>query len=90
MSKLDFPDSKFSLYFLGFHEAGDIPSDKAERVCQILVSSSGGYAIPVVLWVAFQLRGSTPSPVYIPLLKYRSISVCFASRLSGCSSSLPP
>ena len=32
LSKLDFPDMKFTLYFLGFHEAGDIPGDRRERV----------------------------------------------------------
>ncbi|CAL5225450.1 g8269 [Coccomyxa viridis] len=32
ISKLDFPDSKFSLYFLGFHGAGNVPGDKADRV----------------------------------------------------------
>ncbi len=32
LSKLDFPDMKFTLYFLGFHEAGDIPSNRKERV----------------------------------------------------------
>ncbi|CAK0735017.1 Lactoylglutathione lyase [Coccomyxa viridis] len=32
ISKLDFPDSKFSLYFLGYHEGIDIPSDKSDRV----------------------------------------------------------
>ena len=30
--KLDFPDSKFSLYFLGYCKEADIPEDKAERV----------------------------------------------------------
>lgn len=32
IEKLDFPDSKFSLYFLGYHEAKDIPEDRKERV----------------------------------------------------------
>ena len=30
--KLDFPDSKFSLFFLGYHPEADIPEDPAERV----------------------------------------------------------
>jgi lactoylglutathione lyase len=30
--KLDFPDSKFSLYFLGYCKEEDIPEDAAERV----------------------------------------------------------
>ena len=32
LEKLDFPDAKFSLYFLGYHSATDIPEDRAERV----------------------------------------------------------
>ncbi len=32
IEKLDFPDSKFTLYFLGYHEAKDIPEDRKERV----------------------------------------------------------
>ena len=31
LSKLDFPDMKFSLYFLGFEKAEDIPEDVEER-----------------------------------------------------------
>ena len=30
--KLEFPDSKFSLFFLGYHPEADIPEDPAERV----------------------------------------------------------
>jgi len=32
MTKIDFPESKFSLYFLGYHSEADIPQDKADRV----------------------------------------------------------
>ena len=32
IEKLDFPDSKFSLYFLGYHSAGAVPEDPKERV----------------------------------------------------------
>lgn len=32
IEKLDFPDSKFSLYFLGYHDAKGIPEDRKERV----------------------------------------------------------
>lgn len=32
LERLDFPDAKFSLYFLGFQPADAIPEDKAERV----------------------------------------------------------
>lgn len=32
IDKLDFPDNKFSLYFLGYHDAKDIPEDRKERV----------------------------------------------------------
>ncbi|KAL3154237.1 Lactoylglutathione lyase [Trebouxia sp. C0010 RCD-2024] len=32
IEKLDFPDSKFSLYFLGYHDASEIPEDRKERV----------------------------------------------------------
>jgi lactoylglutathione lyase len=32
LSKLDFPDAKFSLYFLGFHSGGSIPEDPQDRV----------------------------------------------------------
>lgn len=31
LNKCDFPTMKFSLYFMGFEEEGDIPSDPAER-----------------------------------------------------------
>jgi lactoylglutathione lyase len=31
MQKLDFPEMKFSLYFMGFEKAEDIPKDDAER-----------------------------------------------------------
>lgn len=36
IEKLDFPDSKFTLYFLGYHEAKDIPEDRKERVRNLL------------------------------------------------------
>ena len=32
IEKLDFPDSKFTLYFLGYHDSKDIPEDRKERV----------------------------------------------------------
>jgi hypothetical protein len=32
ISKLDFPDMNFSLYFLGFHSEEDIPDDPKDRV----------------------------------------------------------
>lgn len=32
ISKLDFPDMKFSLYFLGYHPESDIPDDPKDRV----------------------------------------------------------
>ena len=32
IEKLDFPDSKFTLYFLGYHDASEIPEDRKERV----------------------------------------------------------
>ena len=32
LERLDFPDAKFSLYFLGYQHADAIPNDKAERV----------------------------------------------------------
>ena len=31
LSKLDFPEMKFSLYFMGYEDAGDIPKDENER-----------------------------------------------------------
>ncbi|KAG0714182.1 Lactoylglutathione lyase [Chionoecetes opilio] len=31
LKKLDFPDMKFSLYFMGFEAAQDIPEDEKER-----------------------------------------------------------
>ncbi|GLH15344.1 hypothetical protein R5R35_005237 [Gryllus longicercus] len=31
LQKLDFPEMKFSLYFMGFEKAEDIPSDASER-----------------------------------------------------------
>ena len=33
LTKLDFPEMKFSLLFLGYHEDHDIPEDSADRVC---------------------------------------------------------
>lgn len=30
--KLDFPEMKFSLYFMGYEDPKDIPQDRAERV----------------------------------------------------------
>lgn len=33
IEKLDFPDSKFSLYFLGYHDESETPEDRKERVC---------------------------------------------------------
>jgi hypothetical protein len=32
ITKLDLPDMKFSLYFLGFHSEDDIPEDPKDRV----------------------------------------------------------
>jgi len=32
LCKLDFPDAKFSLYFLGYHSQDDIPESQADRV----------------------------------------------------------
>lgn len=32
LQKLDFPEMKFSLYFMGYEPAQDIPSDPAERI----------------------------------------------------------
>jgi Glyoxalase/Bleomycin resistance protein/Dioxygenase superfamily len=32
ITKLDLPDMKFSLYFLGFHSEADIPEDPKDRV----------------------------------------------------------
>lgn len=32
ITKLDFPEMKFSLYFLGFHALDEIPEDPADRV----------------------------------------------------------
>ena len=32
MCKLDFPESKFTLYFLGYHSADAIPEDPQDRV----------------------------------------------------------
>ena len=32
ISKLDFADMNFSLYFLGFHSEDDIPEDPKDRV----------------------------------------------------------
>jgi catechol 2,3-dioxygenase-like lactoylglutathione lyase family enzyme len=32
ITKLDLPDMKFSLYFLGFHSEDDIPQDPKDRV----------------------------------------------------------
>jgi lactoylglutathione lyase len=37
IEKLDFPDSKFTLYFLGYHKAKDIPEDRKERVRKFAV-----------------------------------------------------
>ena len=31
LKKLDFPDMKFSLYFMGYEKADDIPKDETER-----------------------------------------------------------
>ena len=31
LNRLDFPEMKFSLYFLGYENAEDIPTDKDER-----------------------------------------------------------
>ena len=31
LQKLDFPEMKFSLYFMGFEDAADIPSDHEAR-----------------------------------------------------------
>jgi lactoylglutathione lyase len=31
VSKLDFPEMKFSLYFLGYHDPSTVPQDKADR-----------------------------------------------------------
>lgn len=31
LSKLDFPDMKFTLYFMGFEKPEDIPQDTEER-----------------------------------------------------------
>lgn len=31
LKRLDFPSMKFSLYFMGYEQAGDIPSDETER-----------------------------------------------------------
>ncbi|MEW5301232.1 MAG: hypothetical protein WDW38_004787 [Sanguina aurantia] len=31
LAKLDFPAAKFTLYFMGFEDAADIPDDEAER-----------------------------------------------------------
>lgn len=31
LQKLDFPESRFTLYFLGYEPAGDVPQDKKER-----------------------------------------------------------
>ena len=31
MKKMDFPDMKFSLYFLGYVNESEIPSDEKER-----------------------------------------------------------
>lgn len=32
LQKLDFPEMKFSLYFMGYEEAKDIPSDRKESI----------------------------------------------------------
>lgn len=32
LQKLDFPDNKFSLYFLGYEDSKDIPTDKRESL----------------------------------------------------------
>ena len=31
LKRLDFPDMKFSLYFMGYEQASDIPKDESER-----------------------------------------------------------
>ena len=31
LKKLDFESMKFSLYFMGYEQAGDIPEDESER-----------------------------------------------------------
>ena len=31
LSKLDFPEMKFTLYFVGFEKAEDLPTDEEER-----------------------------------------------------------
>lgn len=31
LQKLDFPDMKFSLYFMGFENSSEIPNDRQER-----------------------------------------------------------
>lgn len=31
LQKLDFPETKFSLYFLGYENAADVPSSGSER-----------------------------------------------------------
>lgn len=37
LTKLDFPDMKFSLYFLGYQPAKDIPDDPKDRVSLPLI-----------------------------------------------------
>ena len=37
LTKLDFPDAKFSLIFLGYHEEADIPEDSKDRVGSVPV-----------------------------------------------------
>lgn len=32
LQKLDFPEMKFSLYFMGYESANEIPSDNKERI----------------------------------------------------------
>ena len=33
LTKLDFAEAKFSLYYLGYEPEQDVPEDKADRVC---------------------------------------------------------
>ncbi len=58
IEKLDFPDSKFTLYFLGYHQAKDIPEDRKERVRKFAALSQ---LVKAIYHVNITFRETSPS-----------------------------
>lgn len=50
LQKYDFPDAKFSLYFMGYEDPNDIPTDLAERR---IWAMSRKATIELTQWVKF-------------------------------------